>query len=106
LEDNGSNWLTYKERLIWTLTHQGLERHLYGTAQKLEELLEVDGKWFNKEEPTKPLSRKEIREHETKIDIFVQKEATVRCIIYETISQYTFLRIFKEETSAKLWIKL
>ncbi|KAF8877295.1 hypothetical protein BD779DRAFT_1475301 [Infundibulicybe gibba] len=96
LEDNGSNWLTYKERLIWTLTHQGLEQHLYGTAQKLEELLEVDGKWFNKEEPTKSLSRKEIREHETKIDIFVQQEAT----------QYTFLRIFKEETSAKLWIKL
>ncbi|KAF8890727.1 hypothetical protein BD779DRAFT_1469224 [Infundibulicybe gibba] len=78
LEDNGSNWLTYKERLIWTLTHQGLERHLYGTAQKLEELLEVDGKWFNKEEPTKSLDRKEIREHETKIDIFVQQEATAR----------------------------
>ncbi|KAF8886898.1 hypothetical protein BD779DRAFT_1441283, partial [Infundibulicybe gibba] len=106
LEDNGSNWVTYKERVINILTHKGLERHLYGTAPKPEELREVDGKWFTEEEPTKPLTRKEIKEHDTKIDIFVQQEATVREVIYQTISQYTFLRIYKEETSAKLWIKL
>ncbi|KAF8875133.1 hypothetical protein BD779DRAFT_761112 [Infundibulicybe gibba] len=34
LEDSGSNWVTYKERVIQTLTHQGLERHLYGTVPK------------------------------------------------------------------------
>ncbi|KAF8874091.1 hypothetical protein BD779DRAFT_1451213 [Infundibulicybe gibba] len=34
LEDYGSNWVTYKERVISTLTHQGLERHLYETARR------------------------------------------------------------------------
>ncbi|KAF8873360.1 hypothetical protein BD779DRAFT_1413859, partial [Infundibulicybe gibba] len=106
LEDYGSNWVTYKERVINLLTHEGLERHLYGTAPKPEELREVDGKWFNKEEPTKSLTRKEIKEHNTKIDIFLQNEASAREVIYQTISQYTFLRIYKEKTFVKLWIKL
>ncbi|KAF8868163.1 hypothetical protein BD779DRAFT_1462162, partial [Infundibulicybe gibba] len=103
LEDTGSNWVIYKKRVINLLTHEGLERHLYGTAPKPEELREVDGKWVLEGNPTKPLNDDEIEEHNTKIDIFEQNDAIVRGVIYATISRYTHLRIYKEKTSAKLW---
>lgn len=33
LENDGSNWITYKERLLNVVTSKGLRRHITGTVK-------------------------------------------------------------------------
>ncbi|KAM6497566.1 hypothetical protein JOM56_008039 [Amanita muscaria] len=39
LKDDGTNWVTYRERVMNMLTHKGLHRHVTGTVRK------PDRKW-------------------------------------------------------------
>ncbi|KAF8869417.1 hypothetical protein BD779DRAFT_1807024 [Infundibulicybe gibba] len=68
------------------LEDYGLERHLYGTAPKPEELREVDGNGSLK---------KNLRNRST-------EKKSKSMMRKSTFSQYTFLRIYKEKTSQTL----
>jgi hypothetical protein len=108
LKDDGSNWITYKERVLNTLTHKGLRRHVNGSVRKPDDLqwrnkTATVAEGFYKPDGTKPLSEDEIEEHEKKIDEYEQKQASVREVIYETISRSIFLRIKNEKTAAEVW---
>jgi hypothetical protein len=110
LKDNGTNWVTYRERVMNTLTHKGLRRHVTGTAQKPDTITEENDKLYKTSDMTKLLKKEltdtEVETLEKAADEYEQKEASVREVIYETISQSMFLQIKNKQTSAQVWSKL
>jgi hypothetical protein len=105
LKDDGSNWITYRERITNTLTHKGLKRHVLGTARTPTEI-EIKSNKVYKKGGTKELTSTEIEAIEKAFDEFEQKEASVREVIYETIGQSLFLQVKNEASAAKVWTKL
>ena len=105
LQDDGSNWITYRERIINTLTHKGLKRHVLGTARIPTET-EIKSDKVYKKGGVIELTSTQIEEIEKETDDFEQKEASVREVIYETIGQSLFLQIKNETSAAKVWTKL
>ncbi|KAJ7231727.1 hypothetical protein B0H12DRAFT_986303, partial [Mycena haematopus] len=99
LKDDGSNWGNYKEMVFNAITAKGLRRHATGTAKAPAELVSRDGEYFFPNRLA-PLSEDELEEHETKIDEYLQKQAQVRQIIYETVSEAMFIRIKSQATAA------
>src|SRR6266550_3277062 len=110
LKDDGTNWVTYRERVTNTMTHKGLRRHFLGTKRKPGTCIELDGKFYKIEDIKKKdrvaLTDKEAEDMEEALDEYERKEASVREVIYETISQSMFLQIKNEPTASKLWSKL
>jgi hypothetical protein len=107
LKDDGTNWVTYRERVTNTMTHKGLRRHFMGTMRKPGTMTEKDGDFYKTgDKGQKVLSEMEIEAMEKAMDEYEQKEASVREVIYETISQSMFLQIKNEPTAAKVWSKL
>ncbi|KAF8155630.1 hypothetical protein B0H34DRAFT_659656, partial [Crassisporium funariophilum] len=102
LKEDGSNWITYKERILNTLTSKGLKRHVTGSARKPTELIERSGDYY-KPNSLSPLSDDQLEEHEKEVDIYDQKQAQVREVIYETISKSTFLQIKSQPSAAAVW---
>jgi hypothetical protein len=105
LKDDGSNWITYKEWILNTLTHKGFRRHIAGTARKPAELeKKPDGLYLPGGKTA--LTDDEVEAHEKTVDEFAQKEASVQEVIYETISKSTFLQIKNEKLTSEVWTKL
>ena len=105
LKDDGTNWITYRERIINTLTHKGLKRHVTGTARKPAEVEFKDNKAYEKG-TTSELTPTMLTTLEKEQDEYEQKQASVREVIYETIGQSLFLQVKNEDTAAKVWDKL
>jgi hypothetical protein len=105
LKDDGSNWITYRERIMNTLTHKGLKRHVSGTARKPTEI-EIKSNKVYRKGGTIELTSTQIEEIEKEVDNFEQKEASVREVIYETIGQSLFLQVKNEASAAEVWSKL
>jgi len=42
LLDNGSNWITYRKRVLTEVSSRGLKRHLEGRAKKPREVVDID----------------------------------------------------------------
>ncbi|KAF8186555.1 hypothetical protein K438DRAFT_1596392, partial [Mycena galopus ATCC 62051] len=102
LRDDGANWGTYKDLVMNALVAKGLRRHVVGTARAPPELTERDGEFFLPNRIA-PMSDTELAEHEDKLDEYLQKQAQVRQIIYETVSEATFMRI-KNQSTVKLML--
>jgi len=90
LKDDGTNWVTYRERVTNTMTHKGLRRHFMGTMRKPGTMTEKDGDFYKTgDKGQKVLSEMEIEAMEKAMDEYEQKEASVREVI-----------------AAKVWSKL
>jgi hypothetical protein len=77
LKDDGSNWITYKERILNTLTHKGLRRYVDGTIKTpVVAELRDDGEYYLPRE-MRALTEDELEELYQKKDDFMQKEASV-----------------------------
>ena len=105
LAEDGSNWVTYKERILNNLTSKGLMRHIRGMARQPVQLIERNGSFYRPNELS-PLSDEDLEKHEDSVDSYDQKEAQVREIIYETVSKSVFLDIKDESSAARVWSKL
>jgi hypothetical protein len=105
LKDDGTNWTAYKERTFNVATHKGLKRHLMGTAPKPKVPLEYDDNWYlpGKDDA---LDEDELEDALDKLDQWETKQASVRQIIYETVSSSIFLEVKGEPTAAAVWKKL
>ena len=78
-----------------------------GTMRKPGTMTEKDGEFYKTgDKSQKLLSETEIKAMEKATDEYEQKEASVREVIYETISQSMFLQVKNEPTAAKVWSKL
>lgn len=106
LKEDSSNWITYKERILNTLTSKSLARHVTGSARKAIQIEQHSDKNWYIPNGTTALTDDEIEEYEDKLDKWKQKEASVREVIYETVPQSTFLLIKNEPTAADVWKKL
>ncbi len=75
---------------------------------KLEKLKDDGTNWIEdiKKKDRVALTDKEAEDMEEALDEYERKEASVREVIYETISQSMFLQIKNEPTASKLWSKL
>ncbi|KAJ6536211.1 hypothetical protein B0H19DRAFT_1003954, partial [Mycena capillaripes] len=102
LKDDGSNWINYRDLAMNTLTAKGLRRHVVGTIKAPPELIARDGSFYLPGRLA-PLSDDELEEHETKLDEYLQKQAQVREVIYQTVSEATFMRI-KSAPTAQLML--
>ncbi|SJL07236.1 uncharacterized protein ARMOST_10579 [Armillaria ostoyae] len=92
LEDDGSNWVVFKEK----------------TTVKFLDKVEHKGKFYQSTDTvfSHPLSDDDLEKLEDKLEEYEQKEAKMRCIIYESISNSTFNEIKGEATAALVWKKL
>ncbi|KAJ6615137.1 hypothetical protein B0H10DRAFT_1761016, partial [Mycena sp. CBHHK59/15] len=105
LKDDGSNWGNYKDLIMNAIVAKGLRRHAIGTAKPPPDLISRDGDYFLPNRMA-PLSDTELEEHEDKLDEYLQKQAQVRQIIYETVSEATFMRIKTQPTAQRMLVQL
>ena len=82
----------YKERILNHLTTKGLLRHLTGTARKPLETEEKDGKVYKKRSTT-VMTDDEFETYLDSIDMYAQKEAKVREVLYDTLTKTVTLQI-------------
>ncbi|KAJ7095458.1 hypothetical protein C8R43DRAFT_907942, partial [Mycena crocata] len=102
LKDDGSNWGNYKDLAMNTIIAKGLRRHAVGTAKAPPALEERDGEFFLPNRLS-PLSDDELEKHEDKLDEYLQKQAQVREVIYQSVTEATFMRI-KGQPTAQLML--
>ncbi|KAJ6610758.1 hypothetical protein B0H10DRAFT_1811055, partial [Mycena sp. CBHHK59/15] len=91
----------YKDLVMNAIVAKGLRRHATGTAKAPPELIERDGEYYLPNRLA-PLSDAELEKHESKVDEYLQKQAQVRQIIYETVSEATFMRIKWQPTAQRM----
>ncbi|KAF9470536.1 hypothetical protein BDN70DRAFT_821266, partial [Pholiota conissans] len=112
LAEDGSNWTTYKDRVMNHLISKGLARHIRGTARKPVGLIQMKGKFYKADadltatESLVPLDEDEIEKAETEVDSWEIKQAQVREIIYATVSRTTYNQIKSSITVQELWEKM
>lgn len=108
LEDDGSNWVAFEEKITNKFLDKGLGRHLRGTARIPPHPVEHKGNFYRSTDTgfSHPLSDDDLEKLEDKLEEYEQKEAKMRCIIYESISDSTFNEIKGEATAALVWKKL
>ncbi|KIK45144.1 hypothetical protein CY34DRAFT_28327, partial [Suillus luteus UH-Slu-Lm8-n1] len=87
LAEDGSNWITYKERMLTAVVPFDIDP-MTGVAMK------PDGS-----APTQT----EIDEHDKKIDEHYQKDSLVKQQLFSTITDRLLLRVQKLEGAAAMW---
>jgi len=105
LQEDGSNWVMYKERIQNHLTSKGLLCHYSGTARKPIEIEEKNGKVHKKGNAT-AMTDDEFEAYLDSIDTYAQKEAQVKEVLYDTLTKTVTLQIKGQPTAAEAWKKL
>ncbi|KAF4614684.1 hypothetical protein D9613_002816 [Agrocybe pediades] len=105
LQEDGSNWVTFKERVLNNLTSKGLMRHVRGTAKCPEIPFVKNGEYFISSK-NEPLTDAQLEAQEVLVDAYDQKQAQVRETIYEITPKSVFLEVKDELTAAEVWNKL
>ena len=92
LEDDGSNWVTYKTKALAAFgTRPGLIRHLHGFVRELDNLFynqdEVKGQigWLKSLDSSKP-TEAEVKAFEKKFDQYTLAKNQIKHQIFCTIS--------------------
>ena len=106
LAEDGSNWITYKERMLTAIGGRGLMRYVDGRA-KTPAPFALDPK------TNKPLTVKgaeateaEIEALDDKLDDYYQKDALVKQHIFSTISDRLLLRVQSLLSASKIWAEI
>jgi hypothetical protein len=107
LAEDGSNWITYKERTLTAISARGLMRYADGRA--LEPLPypvdEKTGSLKPKADGSIP-NEKEIEERDKKIDEYDQKNSLVKQQVFSTITDRLLLRVQKLESASEVWAEI
>ncbi|TFY74272.1 hypothetical protein EWM64_g9740, partial [Hericium alpestre] len=99
LAANGSNWVTYKTRIVTVIGAKGLMRHLRGTAKKSKEPLSSLDKDKKDVDPT----TEQLDDYEEKWDKWLQQEYTVKQQIFSTITESLLLHVQDLDRAHKVW---
>ncbi|KAJ6623284.1 hypothetical protein B0H10DRAFT_1786698 [Mycena sp. CBHHK59/15] len=106
LSDDSKNWIHYEEQIRTYTTSKGLGRHLTGMVCKPADLVQdATGDWVIAGVNI-ALTEEQLEAHKKKIEDYETKEAKLRHIIYQTISQTCFNQVKSEATAATVWTKL
>ncbi|KAJ3998395.1 hypothetical protein F5050DRAFT_1567348, partial [Lentinula boryana] len=109
LKDDGSNWHSWKEKAnVHICSKVGLRRHLLGRIKAPSMPVERNGKFYKTAAVTDitPLSDDDLEAIYDKVDEFDQREAEIRNIIYQCVSETTLNSIKSESTACKAWTEL
>src|SRR6266404_829321 len=106
LAEDGTNWITYKERMLTTVSARGLMRYVDGRAT-LPAPFALDPK------TQLPITVKgaaptdaEIEALDDKIDDYYQKDALVKQHIFSTISDRLLLQVQGLLSASKIWAEI
>jgi hypothetical protein len=103
LAEDGSNWITYKERTLTAIGARGLMGHIDGRAIELISFdVDKTTKVVTKKDGT-PATQTEIDELDKKIDEYYQKNSLVKQQIFSTITDRLLLRIQKLKDASEIW---
>ncbi|KAF8662056.1 hypothetical protein AX16_001241 [Volvariella volvacea WC 439] len=111
LNEDGSNWIAYQEKITTLLFASGLRPHLLGTVVEPPSPIEKDGQYYDPgdvcddSEPD-PLTDDVLEEMKQAIESYHQKEARVRLVINESVDHSMFLQLKDCIPAAKMWAKL
>ncbi|EIW54259.1 uncharacterized protein TRAVEDRAFT_76178, partial [Trametes versicolor FP-101664 SS1] len=99
LASDGSNWVTYRERMKVVQTAKGHMPHICGTSRK--PLLPPP---INRDLPHITIQYTELVDKmELKYTLWETKEAGARALIYETLSDNLFIEVQSQPTTKALW---
>ncbi|KAJ8586558.1 hypothetical protein M405DRAFT_743377, partial [Rhizopogon salebrosus TDB-379] len=102
LAEDGSNWITYKQRAMTAIGARGLMRYLDGRITKPVPFKTDSSGKVVKPDGTAP-STTEIEELEKKIDEYYQKDSLVKQHVFSMISDRLLLRVQNLDNASKIW---
>jgi len=105
LSADGENWMTYKDRLQWSIDARGLLGHMDGTEKKPTDPMSLHGRgtsWV----PKTPDEVKELAAYRTAIKEWRMGEAIVKQQIAGTIPDSLFIQIKGLETAKDIFTYL
>ncbi|KAG1816294.1 hypothetical protein DFJ58DRAFT_630881, partial [Suillus subalutaceus] len=105
LAEDGSNWITYKERAQTVIRAWGLVRYMDGRAIEPALFKKDTNGDLVKDDGTKP-SQTEIEDLEKKQDEFYQKDSLVKQYIFSTISDQMLLQVQNTGGASKVWTEI
>ena len=103
LAEDGTNWITYKERILTVIGARGLMRYVDGRAVKPVPYA-VDATTGKTMKPDgKEATETEIEELDKKLDEFFMKDSLVKQHIFSTITDRLLLRVQRLDRASKIW---
>jgi hypothetical protein len=100
LTEDGSNWITYKERTLTAIGARGLMRYVDGRASKPEHFP------HDEDEDHKTPTEARIEALDKKIDEYYQKDSLIKQQIFSTITDRLLLRVQKLESASSIWSEI
>lgn len=106
LAEDGTNWITYKERTLTAIGARGLMRYADGRARKpVPYAIDAKTRLPTKSDGT-AATQDEIDALDKKLDEFYQKDSLVKQQIFSTITDRMLLRVQKLEVASKVWAEI
>ena len=106
LAEDGTNWITYKERMLTAISARGLMRYVDGRATKPAPFaLDPKTQLPITAQGAAPTDA-EIEALDDKIGDYYQKDALVKQHIFSTISDRLLLRVQSLLSASKIWAEI
>jgi hypothetical protein len=102
LAEDGSNWITYKERILTVLGVRGLMWYINGRAVKPIPFVIDESMGAPKKANGSTPSQTKIEELDKKLDEFFQKDLVVKQQIFSTITDRLLLHIQKLDHASSI----
>ena len=107
LTEDGTNWITYKERILTMIGARGLMHYVDGRMVKPVPYT-ADPKTPSK--MMKPdgteATETEIEELDKKLDEFLMKDSLVKQHVFSMITDRLLLRVQKLDSASKIWVEI
>src|SRR5262245_12188724 len=100
LQDNSSNWVNYKAKVLTALGAKGLIRHVDSTASRLSPYALENSTPVTS--PSNPATEEQIKTCKRKIDEYDQHEAAAKYILLSTVSPRLTSKICNH-TASGMW---
>ncbi|KAG1837103.1 hypothetical protein DFJ58DRAFT_734546 [Suillus subalutaceus] len=100
LAEDGSNWITYKERTLTAIGARGLMHYITGCAVRPAPIS------LPQEDDGTEVTDAEIEAFEKKMDEYYQKDSLVKQQIFSTITDRLLLRVQKLGSGSNVWAEI
>src|SRR5258708_5950247 len=106
LAKDGTNWITYKERMLTAISAQGLMHYINGQVKQPIPFTIDPSNNTPVRADGKPAMEVEIEALDDKLNEFCQKDSLVKQHIFSTISDRLLLCIQSLQSASKIWAKI
>ncbi|OAX40831.1 hypothetical protein K503DRAFT_686705, partial [Rhizopogon vinicolor AM-OR11-026] len=106
LAEDGTNWITYKERMLTAIGARGLMRYADGRAVKPVPYKFDETKKEHQKTDGTVATETEVEELDKKIDEYYQKDSLVKQQIFSTITDRVLLRVQRLDGASAVWTEI